>query len=131
MSTAAPAFAGLGPIAQIALRVTDVPRAVAFYRDALGMRQLPIAAPPSMAFFDCGGVRLMLSTAEAPEFDRPGSVMYFRVDDIDAAHRALVDRGVPFIDAPHLVARMPDHELWMAFFTDPDDNPLAIMAEKR
>ena len=128
---AAPAFAGLGPIVQIALRVHDVPRAVAFYRDALGMRQLPIPAPPSMAFFDCGGVRLMLSTAESPESDHPGSVLYFRVDDIDAAHRAMRERGVPFIDAPHLIARLPDHELWMCFFRDPDENVLAIMAEKR
>lgn len=129
MSTAAEQLA-LGTIGQIANTVHDVPRAVAFYRDALGIPQIPIPAPPSLAFFDCGGIRLMLSLPEG-EFDHAGSVLYFRVGDIHAAHRTLQERGVSFLDAPHVIARLPDHELWMAFFRDPDGNPLAIMSEVR
>ena len=119
-----------GRIAQIANTVHDMPRAVEFYRNVLGLTQLPIPAGPNLAFFDCDGLRLMLSLPEG-EFNHPGSVLYFRVDDIHAVHRALVDRGVTFLGEPHLIARMPDHELWMAFFRDPDRNPLAIMSELR
>jgi predicted enzyme related to lactoylglutathione lyase len=121
---------GLGAIGQIAVNAHDIPRAVKFYRDALGMRFL-FEAPPKMAFFDCGGVRLMLSLPENADFDHPGSVLYFRVDDIDQTHAALKGRGVNFVDAPHLIARMPDHELWMTFFKDSEGNTLALMAEKR
>jgi predicted enzyme related to lactoylglutathione lyase len=129
MSVAAPALAP-GTIGQIANTVHDVPRAVAFYRDTLGLRQLPIPAPPNLAFFDCDGIRLMLSLPEAG-FDHPGSVLYFKVRDIHAIHRALVERGVSFLGPPHVIARMPDYELWMAFFRDPDENPLALMSEIR
>jgi len=121
---------GLSAIGQIAMNATDIPRAVAFYRDALGMRLL-FEAPPKMAFFDCAGVRLMLSLPETPEYDHPGSVLYFRVDDIDQAYAQLKERGVTFKDQPHLIARMTDHELWMTFFTDSEKNILALMAEKR
>ena len=121
---------GLSAIGQIAVNAHDIPRAVKFYRDALGMRFL-FEAPPHMAFFDCGGVRLMLSLPENADFDHPGSVLYFRVDDIDQAHATLKERGVNFVDAPHLIARMPDHELWMTFFKDTEGNTLALMAEKR
>ncbi|HEY5544633.1 MAG TPA: VOC family protein [Gemmatimonadaceae bacterium] len=121
---------GLGAIGQIAMNATDIPRAVRFYRDALGMRLL-FEVLPKMAFFDCAGVRLMLSLPENAEYDHPGSVLYFRVDDIVQAHAALKERGVPFADEPHLVARMPDHELWMTFFKDTEGNTLALMAEKR
>jgi methylmalonyl-CoA/ethylmalonyl-CoA epimerase len=121
---------GLSAIGQIAMNATDIPRAVAFYRDALGMRLL-FEAPPKMAFFDCAGVRLMLSLPETPAYDHPGSVLYFRVDDIDQAHTQFTERGVMFLDAPHLIARMPDHELWMTFFKDSEGNTLALMAEKR
>lgn len=133
MTTSATQHPGLalGPIRQIAVRVADVPRAVAFYRDALGLPQLPIPAPPTLAFFDCHGVRLMLSTAEGPESDHPGSALYFQVADIHGAYQALRGRGVRVAGDPHLIARLPDHELWMAFFHDPDDNPLALMAEVR
>jgi methylmalonyl-CoA/ethylmalonyl-CoA epimerase len=120
----------LGEIGQIANTVQDMPRSVAFYRDALGLRPLPIPAPPSMAFFDCHGIRLMLSLPEAG-FERAGSVLYFRVAGIQAAYETLQARGVAFLDRPHLIARMPDHELWMAFFRDPDGNPLALMSEER
>jgi len=121
---------GLSTIGQIALSVHDLPKAVAFYRDVLGMRSL-FEAPPALAFFDCGGVRLMLSRPEQKEFDRPGSVIYYKVDDIQSAFGTLRDRGVQFTDEPHLIARMPDHELWMAFFKDLDGNVLALMSEVR
>ena len=121
---------GLAAIGQIAMNATDIPRAVRFYRDALGM-QLMFEVPPKMAFFDCAGVRLMLSLPENAEFDHPGSVLYFRVDDIEQAYATLKDRGVTFKDQPHLIARMPDHELWMTFFRDSEGNTLALMAEKR
>jgi predicted enzyme related to lactoylglutathione lyase len=121
---------GLAKIGQIAMNAHDIPRAVQFYRDALGMRLL-FEAPPKMAFFDCAGVRLMVSLPETPEYDHAGSVLYFRVDDIEQAYAALKERGVAFVDQPHLVARMPDHELWMTFFRDSEGNTLALMAEKR
>ena len=121
---------GLSTIGQIAMNATNIPRAVAFYRDMLGMRLL-FEVPPKMAFFDCGGVRLMLSLPETPEFDHAGSVLYFRVNDIDQAYMQFTDRGVTFADKPHLIARMPDHELWMTFFKDSEGNTLALMAEKR
>ena len=129
MQATAPSL-GLSAIGQIAMNATDIPRAVAFYRDALGMRLL-FEVPPKMAFFDCAGVRLMLSLPETPEYDHAGSVLYFRVDDIDQAYAQLTERGVEFRDKPHLIARMPDHELWMSFFKDSEGNTLALMAEKR
>lgn len=121
---------GLSTIGQIWMTAKDVERAVAFYRDTLGIRFL-FKAPPGLAFFDCAGVRLMLSRPEKPEFDHPGSVLYFKVDDIDAAHRRLAERGVTFTDPPHLIAKLPDHELWMTFFYDSEGNMLALMCEKR
>jgi methylmalonyl-CoA/ethylmalonyl-CoA epimerase len=119
---------GLNQVGQIAVNVHEMPRAVAFYRDTLGMRFLFEA--PKMAFFDCGGVRLMLGLPEAAEFDHPASVIYYKVPDIEAAHRTLVERGVSFEGPPHLVAKLPTHDLWMAFFRDPDRNLLALMCEK-
>jgi methylmalonyl-CoA/ethylmalonyl-CoA epimerase len=123
------AFAGLAQIGQIAVNVQDVARATAFYRDTLGMRFL-FAAGPALSFFDCGGLRLMLARAERADLDHKASILYYRVADIDAAHAALAARGVRFEQAPHLVARMPDHELWLADFYDSEDNLLALMAEK-
>src|SRR5262245_42402971 len=101
----------LTQIGQIAIVVKDVDRAAAFYRDSLGMKFL--FAFPGLAFFDCDGVRLMLSRAEKPEFDHPSSVLYFRVPDIREAHAALRARDVKFEDEPHIVARMPEYDLWM------------------
>lgn len=115
-------------LGQIATIVHDLDKAVAFYRDTLGFKFL-FQAGPKLAFFDCGGVRLMLSLPETPEFDHPGSILYFKVDDIQATHRTLVDRGVRFAGEPHLVAKLETHDLWMAFFRDVDDNVLAIMSE--
>jgi catechol 2,3-dioxygenase-like lactoylglutathione lyase family enzyme len=117
----------LSTIGQIALVVHDVERSTAFYRDTLGMRFL-FAAGPNLAFFDCDGIRLMLTHPEK-DFDRPGSVIYFKVGDIKGAFETLKERGVAFIDEPHLIAPMPDHDLWMAFFRDLDGNPLALMGE--
>lgn len=120
---------GLDQIGQIAIPVTDVERSIAFYRDVLGMRFL-FQAPPGLGFFDCGGVRLML---DGPAAEQAGnsSVLYYRVPDIKDAHTTLVDRGVEFEREPHLVAKLPDHDLWMAFFRDPDRNLVALMAEVR
>jgi len=117
---------GLSSIGQIAITTTNLERAVAFYRDTLGMKLL--FQVPGLAFFDCAGIRLMLSGAEKPG-EQYSSVVYFRVPDILAAAKTLESRGVPFDRPPHLVARMPDHDLWMAFFRDPDRNLLALMAE--
>ena len=98
----------LSTIGQIAMAVKDLPRAVAFYRDQLGMRFL-FQVPPGLAFFDCGGIRLMIEVPPDKEFDHPGSILYFRVDDIDSSYAELKARGVDFGDEPHLIAKMPDH----------------------
>ncbi len=119
----------LSRIGQIAVVVHDVDRATAFYRDALGMKFL-FAAPPNLAFFDAGGVRLMLDRPSEPDFDHPGSILYFDVPDVETAYRELKERGVEFIDEPHLVAPMPNGDLWICFFRDLDDNTMAIMAVK-
>jgi methylmalonyl-CoA/ethylmalonyl-CoA epimerase len=120
---------GLGRIGQIAVPVRDVGRAIAFYRDTLGMKFL-FQAPPGLAFFDCAGIRLMLDAPAAAQAGR-GSVIYYGVPDLQAAFETLSGRGVSFEAKPHLVARLPDHELWMAFFRDPDENLLALMSEVR
>ena len=126
---AATAEVHLDRIGQIAVPVRDIAKSVAFYRDVLGMRFL--FEFPNLAFFDCGGVRLLLDKPETAEFENHSSVIYYKVDDIHLSHAALVGRGVEFIDGPHLIARMPDHELWMCFFRDPDRNVLALMCEIR
>ena len=119
----------LSSIRQIATTVGNVERAVAFYRDRLGLPLL-FEAPPKLAFFDCGGVRLMLAEpASGEEVHGRASVLYFKVDDIHAAHRALVENGVEFTGMPHMIARMPDHELWLAEFRDTEGNALALMSE--
>jgi methylmalonyl-CoA/ethylmalonyl-CoA epimerase len=119
----------LGRIGQIAVNAHDLPRAVTFYRDTLGMRFL--FEVPQMAFFDCAGIRLMLGLPSAPAFDHPASIIYYRVDDIQAAHQALVARGVTFHEPPHVAARLPDSDLWLAFFRDTEKNVLALMSEVR
>jgi methylmalonyl-CoA/ethylmalonyl-CoA epimerase len=119
----------LSTIGQIATRVGNLDRAIAFYRDALGLPFL-FRAPPGMAFFQCGPQMLLLGLPERPEDDHPGSVLYFDVADIEQVHEALSGRGVPFVDRPHLVHRTPDRELWLDFFHDPDRNLLALMSWK-
>ena len=118
------AFEGIG---QVSVTVKDVERATAFYRDVLGLRLL--FAFPGMAFFDCGGVRLYLTRAESPEFER-SSVLYYRVSAIEETARVLRDRGVAFTRDPHRLHADERHELWMAFFKDTEDNTLALMSEK-
>jgi methylmalonyl-CoA/ethylmalonyl-CoA epimerase len=120
----------LSQIGQIAVNVHDLPRAVAFYRDVLGMQHL-FDAGPRLSFFDCGGVRLMLSPPETPEFDHPGSILYYEVGDIIATHQELLAKGVQFATPPHLIARMPDHELWLAEARDTEGNVFALMSEVR
>jgi methylmalonyl-CoA/ethylmalonyl-CoA epimerase len=88
-------------------------------------------APPGLGFFDCSGVRLMLDVPARAQSANHSSVIYYRVADIDTAFEALTARGVVFEAVPHLVARLPDHELWMAFFRDPGENLLALMSEVR
>ena len=122
---ATPALA-LSTIGQIGVSVSDVARSVAFYRDTLGMKFL--FQVPNLAFFDCAGVRLMLSVAERVG-ETYASILYYKVPDIQVAHAALLERGVTFDDEPHMIARMPDHDLWMVFFRDPDGNLLALMSE--
>lgn len=117
----------LTSIGQISINVHDVERAKAFYRDTLGMKFLFDAG--DMAFFDCGGVRLMLSKPDKPEFDHPTSFIYYRVVDIQRSCEILLARGVEFDEKPTLVAQLQDHDLWMAFFRDPDNNPLVLMSE--
>ena len=122
-------FPGLSRIGQIAVIVHDLPKAVTFYRDILGMKFL--FEVPRMAFFDCGGVRLMLGLPETAELDHAALILYYKVDDIQAAYRVLKSRGVHFLGEPGLVARMPDHELWLAEFRDMENNVLALMREVR
>lgn len=120
---------GLIQIGQIAVPVTDIDRAIRFYRDTLGMRFL-FQAPPGLGFFDVGGVRLML---DGPARAQAGnsSVIYYKVPDLQAAFATLKERGVKFAAEPHLIAKLPDHDLWMAFFRDPDRNLIALMSEIR
>ena len=117
---------GLSQIGQIHIAVKDVERAAAFYKDALGMKFL--FKFPGMAFFDCAGVRLFLSPAEKPEFNRT-STLYYRVGSVQEAYSKLQARGVKFTDKPHVVHEDARHELWMASFNDTEGNVLAIMAE--
>ena len=125
-----PSNFALRNIGQIAISVSELEKAVAFYRDSLGLKHL-FSAPPGLAFFEAGDVRLMLTRPERADSERFTCAIYFKVADIQAARDALASRGVTFDAEPHLIARMPDHELWMAFFRDPDRNLLALMCEKR
>lgn len=115
-------------VRQIALTVSNVARATAFYRDAVGLPFL-FDAGPNLAFLDIGGVRLMLATPEGEFAPGRSSVIYLKVADILAAQAAMTARGVPFPADAHLVARMPDHDLWLSEFRDPDGNPMALMCE--
>jgi methylmalonyl-CoA/ethylmalonyl-CoA epimerase len=120
------AFA-LNRLGQVAFSVADVDRAEAFYRDVLGLRHLYRYG--DLTFFDCAGVRLLLEKSSNPT---AGSPLYFICHDIALAVAELTARGVTFDGPegkPHLIARMPDHDLWMAFFEDPDRHTLALMQE--
>jgi methylmalonyl-CoA/ethylmalonyl-CoA epimerase len=118
----------LSRIGQIYVTAHDLDRAVVFYRDTLGIKEL--FRVPRMAFLDCGGIRLMLGLPEKPEFDHPSSILYFDVPDIQAAHRVLADRGVRFETEPHFVAPLGAKDLWMAFFRDSEGNLMALQSER-
>lgn len=118
----------IGQIGQISVNVKNLSRAVAFYRDKLGVKFQFEAG--TMAFFDCAGIRLMLALPEKPEFDHPSSILYFKVKSLNDAFDTLASRGIVFETKPHLVAKMSSHELWMAFFRDSEHNCLALMSEK-
>jgi methylmalonyl-CoA/ethylmalonyl-CoA epimerase len=117
----------LDRIGQIAVSVSDLARAKDFYQNTLGMKFLFDAG--NMAFFQCGDIRFMIGAGNSKTTGRGATILYFKVDDIQAAHAHLSAQGVTFTDAPHLVAKMPDHDLWMAFLDDPDANPIGLMCE--
>lgn len=118
---------GIAGLAQVALSVADLDRAVAFYRDVLGLPLL-FTAPPGLAFFDVGGTRMMLSTQDG---DSAGShpILYYRVPDIHAALRAIEQRGAAIKEAAAIIARLGETEVWLAFTTDPDGHAVGIMSE--
>lgn len=117
----------LSRIGQIAVNVRDVKRAIAFYRDVLGMEFL--FEVPRMGFFNCDGIRLMLAEAESILPDHPASVIYYGVSNIQDVFESLTKVGVVFTSAPRRIATVDDHDLWMAFFKDMDDNVLGLMSE--
>ena len=119
----------LGQIGQISINVHDFNRAVTFYKDALGLKHL-FSLPDRMAFFDCGGIRLMLAVPERPDLDHPSSILYFKVRDIERAYETLISKKVEFETKPILVAPMATHDLWLAEFRDSENNVLALMCEK-
>ncbi|WP_263384020.1 VOC family protein [Granulicella arctica] len=119
---------GLETIGQVGIVVRDLAQAKDFYQHVLGMKFLFDAG--SMVFFQCGSVRLMIGTAEAGKpFVAAGTILYFKVADIQESHGALAAGGVTFVAPPHLVAKMPGHDLWMAFLKDPDENVIGLMSE--
>jgi predicted enzyme related to lactoylglutathione lyase len=126
--TPIPIGPSLSRIGQIFVNVKDIDRAIGFYRDILGMVFL-FEAPPSMAFFDCDGIRLMLGVPDRPDLDHPASIIYYKVADIERVYETFKARGVHFETKPHLVAPMPDHDLWLADFRDSENNLLALMSE--
>ena len=128
MTSPIPIGPTLNQIGQIFVNVKDLDRAIEFYRDILGMTFL-FEAPPNMAFFDCGGIRLMLGIADRPDLNHPASIIYYKVDDIERVYEVFHSRGVEFIVKPHLVAPMPTYDLWLADFKDSEGNILALMSE--
>lgn len=120
---------GITDVGQIAINAKDLQRAVGFYRDVLGLPFL--FEIPNAAFFQAGPVRLMVGTAETAEFDHPASILYYRVPDIHASFAALTAAGVQIVHEPRMIAKMPDHDLWIGFFRDSEDNVAALMSEVR
>ncbi len=118
---------GLSTIEQIAVNAHDIERAVEFYRDKLGMKHL-FSVPPNLAFFNCDGIRLMLSLPAKPEFDHASSIIYFNVPDLQLACTTLSERGVQFEEGPTFVADMGTYDLWLASFRDSENNLLSLMS---
>jgi predicted enzyme related to lactoylglutathione lyase len=119
----------LSDIRQIAITVSDVSQALRFYRDVLGLNFL-FSPSPNLAFLAAGSVRLMLTTPQGAGTVGKNSILYFKVTDIAATHAAIVARGAKEERSPQMAARMPDHELWIAFVRDPDENLVGLMEEK-
>ena len=117
----------LSRVGQIALTTADADRAENFYENTLGLRRLFRFG--TLVFFDCAGLRLMIAQSDDKKAIARASPLYFRCADIALAVRELKVRGVTFVDAPHRIAEMEDHDLWMAFFRDPDDHLMALMQE--
>ncbi|MBW8367882.1 MAG: VOC family protein [Arenimonas sp.] len=117
-------------IGQIAITVSDVGKALGFYRDCLGLDFL-FSPSPTLAFVQAGAVRLMLSTPQGAGTVGGNSILYFKVSDIEAVFEAVLARGGTAERAPQLAAQMPDHALWTGFLRDPDGNLVALMEEKR
>lgn len=115
-------------LAQVAITVHDIDRALAFYRHVLGLRFL-FQAGPGLAFLDCGGVRLMITLPETPALDHPNSILYFKVSDIQASWTELEKAGATTEHAPHVIAQMDAIDVWLAEFRDPEGNILALMSE--
>lgn len=116
----------LDDIGQIAVTVSDLARSKHFYQNVLGFKFLFDAGP--MAFFQCGKIRFAIGTSPKPAAPG-GTILYFRVADIQKTHELLTAKGIEFVQKPHLVAKMPDHDLWLAFLEDPDKNPIGLMCE--
>jgi predicted enzyme related to lactoylglutathione lyase len=125
-AAAAPAISHIG---QIAINIHDVERAIDFYQNKLGLPMLFRAG--NLAFFQSGQTRLMLDKTKDPKFQHPSSILYFFTPDLVTTHAQMKARGVEFIDEPHLIAKLPDHDLWMTFFNDTEGNTLALMSEVR
>jgi predicted enzyme related to lactoylglutathione lyase len=123
-------FNGLSDIGQIAITVGDVAKATTFYRDVLGLKFL-FSAGPDMAFLAAGVVRIMLSTPQGHGEVGKNSILYFKVRDIAAVHTAVVERGAKNESEPRMIAKMPDHELWLSAVRDPEGNLVELMEEKR
>lgn len=119
----------LSHLRQIALVVSDVDKALAFYRDLLGLRFL-FRPAPHLAFLDAGGIRIMLSVPEGAGSIGNNSILYFHVQGIEEVHEELVRRGAIAVRKPEKVAEMPDHHLWISFIQDPDENLIGLMDEK-
>ena len=115
-------------IGQIAIAISDLKKSVQFYQDILGL-ELLFEVPTGLAFFDCGGTRLMLTTLQGKEEDHHTSTIYYKVSDIHSTTQLLQNKGVTFEREPQLAAKMADHELWIGFLRDPDNNLVGIMAE--
>jgi methylmalonyl-CoA/ethylmalonyl-CoA epimerase len=119
---------GITGIRQVAINVKNLERAKDFYRETLGLKFL-FDAPPGMSFFDANGIRILLGVAEKAEQEHPASLIYYLVKDIRAAHEALTAKGARTVSDPHLVAPMPDHDLWLAIYMDSEDNMFGLMSE--
>jgi predicted enzyme related to lactoylglutathione lyase len=120
----------LSEIGQIAITVSGVDTVLPFYRDVLGLRFL-FRAGPDLAFLAAGGIRIMLTTPQGAGTPGKNSILYFKVADLAGTHAAIVERGAMSLAGPHLIAKMPDHELWMASVQDPDGNVVELMEERR